>query len=99
MQGSRTQENDKFVKFFTLVQAEALKRGAVFFSDCGQGDVFENETMECEDLCGWLIPQRLVREFEPLFLNNSPKQHDYDNYYVFVDYIVNGDEITIIFDK
>jgi hypothetical protein len=99
MQGLRKQENDKFIKFFKLVQAEAAKQGSVFFIDCGQGDVFENDHIECEDMCGWLIPANRVSEFEPLFMENSPKQHDFDDLYCFVDYVVDGDTIEISIDE
>lgn len=99
MQGLRTQENDKFIRFFKLVQAEAAKKKAVFFADCGQGDVFENKHIECEDMCGWLIPSNMVSEFEPLFMENSPKQHDFDDFHCFVDYTVNGDTIEISIDE
>ena len=35
MQGLRTQENDKFCRYFAIVQAEAEKRDAVFFLEAG----------------------------------------------------------------
>lgn len=95
MQGLRTQEGKKFNEFFSLVQEEAKKRKAVFFCDCGQGDVFENDSIECEDLCGWLIPNSKVDEFEPHFLNNSEKQKDFDDFYCFVDFEVDGDSVKI----
>ena len=43
MQGLRTQENQKFKKFFEQVQNEAAKRNSIFFLDCGQGNIFEND--------------------------------------------------------
>ena len=99
MQGLRTQENDKFIRFFKLVQAEAAKKKAVFFADCGQGDVFENKHIECEDMCGWLIPEAMAEEFTPLFMDNSEKQHDFDDFYVFVDYKIDHGDIKIEFDE
>lgn len=98
MKGLRTQENKKFVKFFEMVQEEAKKKNAVFFADCGEGKTFENDTIECEDLCGWLIPKTEEKDFEPLFMSNSIKQHDFDKYSCFVDYIVSGENIKITID-
>lgn len=99
MQGLRKQENQKFNNFFGLVQQEATKKGRIFFCDCGQGKVFENNNFECEDLCGWLIPQEKADEFEKLFLNDSDDQHDFDDLYCYVDFSVrpNG-EILISID-
>ena len=67
MRGLRTQETDKFIRFFTVVQAEAKKHGAVFFADAGDGNDFETPEMECENMMGWLIPTARVEEFEPLW--------------------------------
>lgn len=99
MRGLRTQENDKFKRFFSLVQKEAEKKNAVFFSDCGQGDVFENNQFECEDLCGWLIPTEQVKDFEPLFRKDDKRQHDFDDFYVSVDFKVKDDKIQIIIEQ
>lgn len=98
MKGLRTQENDKFVKFFELVQEEAAKLDSVFFLDCGQGKLFENSQMECEDLCGWLIPNEKVKEFESLFENNSEQQQDFDVFYTSVDFNIEGDTVKVIID-
>ncbi len=96
MLGLRTQENDKFVKFFALVQKEADRLGSVFFLDCGQGKIFENNEMECEDLCGWLIPKEKAKEFECLFLENSSKLYEFDDFYTNVDYCVQNSEVVVI---
>lgn len=80
------------------MQKEAAKKNCVFFLDCGQGDLFENEAFECEDLCGWMIPEALVDEFTPLFMDGSEDQHGFDDHYVFVDFNVNGDVVEILID-
>ena len=98
MKGLRTQENDKFIKFFEIVQEEAAKLDSVFFLDCGQGNLFENSQMECEGLCGWLIPKENVKEFESLFVNNSEQQHNFDAFYTSVDFDVKGDTINVIIE-
>ena len=63
MLGLRTQETIKFEKFFSIVQAEAEKKGCVFFFDTGDGRDFENDTLEGEDLMGWLIPNDKASDF------------------------------------
>lgn len=64
MLGLRMQENDKFNRFWELVQAEAARQNKVFFADCGEGHILETATMECEDMRGWLIPKEKAKEFE-----------------------------------
>lgn len=71
MRGLRKSEGDKFEKFFKKVQEEAKMKDAVFFLDCGQGKQYEDEEIECEDMWGWLIPEEMVSEFEPLFKEDS----------------------------
>lgn len=67
MRGLRTQENEKFEKFFSLVQQEAAARDAVFYLDAGDGNEYCGEQIECEDLMGWLIPNAMTAAFEPLW--------------------------------
>jgi hypothetical protein len=64
MLGLRTQETNKFKKFFAIVQAAANQKGCVFYLDAGDGRDFETDTHEGEDLMGWLIPKEKVPEFE-----------------------------------
>ena len=99
MIGIRTKENIKFLKFFEMVQKEAKKFDSVFFLDCGQGKIFENNQIECEDLCGWLIPKEKVIDFEPHFLNNSEQQHEFDDFYINIDFNIVNDKIFIIIDN
>lgn len=98
MQGLRKPENKKFEKFFEHVQNEAAKRSCVFFLDCGQGDVFEDDLIMCEDMCGWMIPESMAEDFTPLFMNDSEGQHDFDDRYVFIGYSVNDGKIEIEID-
>ena len=99
MRGLRTQEEKKFEKFFEHVQDEAQKKKAVFFLDCGQGKTFENSDVECEDLCGWLIPDHLAEKFEKVFNDNGNEKHDFDDFYAFVDFsVTDNGEISIFID-
>ena len=88
MKGLRRQENEKFIKFFKMVQEEASKKQCVFFLDCGLGTLYETETIECEDLCGWLIPNEHVASFESIYNEDSDEQHNYDAFYCSIDYVV-----------
>lgn len=71
MQGLRTQESDKFNRFWNIVQETAKNKGMIYFADCGEGRDFETEDMEGEDFCGWLVPIDKAEEFEPDWKNNS----------------------------
>lgn len=79
MQGLRTQENEKFNKFWNLVQHTANKQGKIFFCDCGEGREFFREDMEGEDLRGWLIPLDKSNEFEPEWLKNNVSEEWIDS--------------------
>lgn len=100
MQGLRMQESEKFKKFFKLVQNAAKQKGFVFFMDCGQGKVYENEDVECEDLCGWLVLEKDASEFNQLFLEGLEQQYSFDTLYCYVDFTVdeNSGEIQIDID-
>lgn len=71
MVGLRTQETSKFKNFFKLVQDRANERNCVFFLDSGDGNEFETESMEGENLQGWLVPQSKADEFENIWRNNE----------------------------
>ena len=67
MLGLRTQESEKFKKYFSIVQEAARGIKCVFFLDSGDGRDFETDTLEGEDLMGWLIPEDRVLEFEKMW--------------------------------
>lgn len=71
MQGLRTQEGEKFNKFWDIVQETAKQQGKMFFCDCGEGREFFLEDMEGEDLRGWLIPLDKATEFESEWIKNE----------------------------
>lgn len=56
-------KKDKFDAFMEIVQSEARKKGARFFISSGEGHELITETLECEDLFGWLIPLDREKEF------------------------------------
>ena len=75
MRGLPEPEDDKFLRFFTLVQEAAKEQGAIFFLETGDGHDFHNDEMEGEDLCGWLVPEAEADEFEAIWKKNP---HDLD---------------------
>ena len=46
MKGLRSQESEKFNRFWDLVQDEAATQGCVFFGDCGEGRDLVTEELE-----------------------------------------------------
>lgn len=79
MRGLKTQENDKFKKFWDKVQVAANKCGCVFFADCGEGHLLITDELECEDMRGWLIPKSRADEFEIEWLKNQVSEKWIDN--------------------
>ena len=71
MLGLKTQENDRFKAFHSLIQEKANEQDMVWFLEAGEGHEFESETMEGEDLSGWLIPKEQAAIFEREWLKNE----------------------------
>jgi hypothetical protein len=67
MRELRTQENDKFEKYFEIVRNAAKKKGCIYFVDCGEGRELFTDELEGEDLSGWLIPKEKADMFEKEF--------------------------------
>lgn len=96
MLGLRTEENNEFLNFFKLVQNEAQKQNAVFFMECGCGDVLSEENIECEDCQGWLIPVEKAEEFNKLFLAENVDEK-WDEFEAWADWkkTSNGIQVTV----
>ena len=97
MKGLRSQESERFNAYFSLIQAQAEKQGMVFFADAGDGRDFETETMEGEDMMGWLIPQEKADEFTPLW-QASAVNDAWTDYFLWAVWVKNGDEIGVRFE-
>lgn len=80
MLGLRTQETSKFEKYFAIVQEAAKKKDCVFFLDAGDGRDFNTDTLEGEDLMGWLVPQDKVTEFVKEWENGNVSD-DWSDFY------------------
>ena len=103
MRGLRTQEGSDFENFFKIVQTEAKRLGGVFFSETGEGRDLDLKDMSVCDLAGWLVPFEQADEFEKLYLGRKDKEiwddDRWDDMYIFVDYILDGDKVSVKFDK
>ncbi|MDD7319030.1 MAG: hypothetical protein PUG74_10235 [Prevotellaceae bacterium] len=97
MQGLRTKENERFIKYFELVQAHANKQNAVFFMDFGQCDDIDFEDMELDCLFGWLIPSDMADNFENIDLS-SKVDDKWDDFCVWVTPKVDGSKLSIVFE-
>ena len=97
MRGLRTQEDEKFIKFFEIVQEAANKKNSVFFGDSGEGNDIITPEFEGEDLFGWLIPNEKADEFEKQFnaFNVSSK---WDPFLIFANWYRDQNEIKIEFE-
>lgn len=97
MVGLRTHENDKFLKFWKIVQDEAQKRDKTFFLDCGNGHSFEDDAIECEDLSGWLVDNDKADKFNKLFTSHTPIGDEWADNIVFVKWQKNRDAFSVKF--
>jgi hypothetical protein len=57
-------DDERFVRFFSIVQDAASQEGCVFFCWAGEGNEIETDEFEGENLSGWLVPEGLADEFE-----------------------------------
>lgn len=96
MQGLRKQETNKFEKFFAIVQDAAKENGCIFFLDAGDGREFETDSLEGENLMGWLIPNDKLPEFEKEW-DTGDVSDDWSDFYVWAIW-ENEDNPTIKFE-
>lgn len=97
MLGLRTNESDKFIRFFEIVQVAAQKQGCVYYLDAGDGRDFENDEYEGEDLMGWLIPLEEVHKFEKEW-NRGDVSDEWSRFYMWAVWSV-PDNPTIKFES
>lgn len=80
MLGLRTNESEKFIKYFEIVQATAQRQGCAYYLDAGDGRDFENDLYEGEDLMGWLIPLDKASKFEQEWISGDVSD-DWSRFY------------------
>lgn len=59
-------ESAGFIKYMHAVQDAAAEQGMAFFVEAGDGNEFELDDIEGEDLSGWLVPLEKAEEFQEL---------------------------------
>lgn len=97
MLGLRTQETSKFNAFFEIVQKAASLKSCVFFLDSGDGNEFENESMEGENLQGWLVPKTKADEFEKVWINNE-EDDEWVDFFCWAEWSIDKGRINIAFN-
>lgn len=73
--------------------------GENIFLDCGEGNCFEDDNIECKNLTGWLIDIDKSNEFEVIFKSFSNIDDVWDDYLAFVAWHKNDDNnISVTFE-
>ena len=96
MLGLKTQESNKFNAFFEIVQKKASEKDCVFFLDSGDGNDFETESMEGENLQGWLVPKTKAEEFEKIWKANN-EDDEWADYFCWAEWVNKRGSIDIAF--
>ena len=94
MRGLKYPETVKFQNYFSMVQGTMYKSNCVFFLEAGEGNEFETENLEGENLTGWVIPMTLADEFEARWLADECLT-EYDDYYYLVEWGGNPNHLKI----
>lgn len=102
MRGLKTQESQKFNRFWQLIQDTACKINCAFFGFAGEGRDFETAEMEGEDFSGWLVPLDDVTAFEALWSNPSSTAADLQDAFpkakfLFAIWRMNDDTVSVEF--
>lgn len=102
MFGLKTQESQKFNRFWRLIQDTARKSNCAFFGFAGEGRDFETTEMEGEDFSGWLVPLDDADAFEVLWTKPSSTAIDIEDSFpkakfLFVIWKMNNDKISVDF--
>lgn len=98
MEGLKTQETDKFMRFFALIQEEAKKKNSVFFADAGDGNDFETPELEGENMMGWLIPADKAEEFKRVWESNEVDD-SWTDFFVWAVWSARGRIVSIRFEE
>lgn len=97
MQGLRTKEDKKFLKYFEQVQKHAKVRKSVFFLDFGECKDIQFKDMIIDELFGWLIPFEKLEDFEVLFYEEKISD-DWDKYSCWAIPSIKENKLSIVFE-
>ena len=100
IRGLRTKadmDDDRFVRFFSIVQDSARILGCTFFLWAGEGHEIETETFEGEDLSGWLIPESKAEDFEARWrMGLEALGDDFDDDFAFARWKIGADGNLVV---
>lgn len=97
MLGLRTQESEKFNAFFNIIQEEAKAQAMVFFADAGDGNEFETDNLEGENMMGWLVPSEKAANFEEIWLADEVDD-SWSDFFKWAIWSLNDGKINIKFE-
>lgn len=95
----KLEENDKFNRFWNLIQEEASKDNSKFFMDSGEGNELITEEFEGEDFSGWLIPVNSISTFERDWKSDNAHQDTWDDFYCYAEWKEENGAIKIEFNR
>ena len=92
-------QEEKFERFWNLIQKQAEKENSKFFMDCGEGREIETDEISGEDISGWLIPMSQAAEFEKEWGKEDPKLDAWDDRLCIAEWSKVGAQVTINFSR
>ena len=92
-------QEEKFERFWGLIQEQAEKESSKFFMDCGEGREIETDEISGEDISGWLIPMDQVSEFEKEWKKEESKLDAWDECLRIAEWSEAGGQISINFSR
>lgn len=98
MRGLRGSEDAPFERYVALFQDKVAQYGYIFFLDHAEGREVCYKDMICTDMHGWLLPEELESQFQPLFISHDEAQWDYDPF-VYVDFDICNDKLSFIIEE
>ena len=94
-----SKEEQRFIRYFEMVQKEASLLSCIFFFDNIEGHSAEFESpVDFEDITGWLISFEKADQFEREWEINEPSHH-WDDFYFDADWEKTPESVKIIFNK
>ena len=98
VKGLKSKESEKFNRYFALIQKAASELNSVFYAHAGDGNDFETDELEGEEVMGWLIPADKSEEFEPIWAENeSLLDEDWTEYFVWAVWEIVDGKLIISF--
>ncbi len=91
-----TVKNEKFAKYFAIVDQKAKERNCIFFISEADGREFYEDDMEGDDLWGWLIPEDRADEFEKLWAEGK-ENDDWNDFFLCAEWRKKADGYDVEF--